>query len=162
MRYFSGLFLLLGVISSGAGYSVEDLVLEAVRKEIPSVACSRSMAIANLNLNGQGNILAARPGEKVFCTVNFSCNTECIDSNSLNQIIIGYGNLGPSKCIFNELGYRCGGDRITSFYLEAPREVGVYDVQCSLEQAYSPVEAMLNWSIANAPKLTVGRIVVVN
>ncbi len=133
--------------------------LELIRKEIPVVACSGSMSIANLNMNRQGNVIIARPGEKIYGMVNFSCDTASLDQYSLNQIIIGYEGLGPKGCIFNELGYRCG-DGIKTIYLEAPREPGVYNIQCSLEQARSPSEAMQNWSSSESVKMTIGSIVV--
>lgn len=150
----------LAIVHAGEGLKNEgDFHVEAMRKEIATVVCSESMSVANLNLNRQGNVILARPGEKIFSTVNFACNTDCIDSNSLNQIIIGYENLGPRKCIFNELGYRCG-EGIASFLLVAPKEPGSYDIQCCLEQAYSPVEAMQNWHSGDTVKLTIGRVVV--
>ena len=153
------LLVVFGVWSSDV-VGFEENTLEMNRGEIPTIVCSGNMAIANLNLNGQGNVIVARPGERIFSTVNFSCNTECVNMHSLNQIIIGYEKLGPRKCIFNELGYRCGGDRITSFFLEAPREPGVYLVQCSLEQEHSPIEAMQNWDRSREVKLTIGRVIV--
>ncbi len=161
-NYWFALFLNISILSSSAIAGSMDSVgeyAEIIRKEIPSVVCSGSMSIANLNLNRQGNVIIARPGEKIYGMVNFSCNTACLEQYSLNQIIIGYEGLGPRGCIFNELGYRCG-DGIKTIYLEAPREPGIYNVQCSLEQARSPAEAMQNWNSSESIKLTIGSVIV--
>ena len=161
---FAGALAIVSCLGSNLFSSSEmdgQDIYEVMKKDIPSVANAGAMAIANLNLDYQGNKIIARPGEKIFSTVNFSCDTDCVNPNGLNQIIIGYEKLGPQKCIFNELGYRCG-EGILSFWLEAPKTPGIYDVQCCLKQAPSPIEAMQNWSNEDTIKVTIGRVIVVN
>lgn len=132
-------------------------------EEIPYEALKEPSAVANLNLNRQGNVIVARPGEKIFATLNFLYDADSLDPLSLNQIVIGYSEEGPQKCIFNELGYRCG-EGIASFFLESPRNPGVYEIQCRFEQAYSPLEAMQRWwdegPEVQGLKMTIGKIIV--
>jgi hypothetical protein len=106
--------------------------------------------------------MVARPGEKIFSTVNFSSNASLVDPDSLYQIVIGYENVGPQKCIFNELGYRFEGkDGILSFFCEAPEAPGLYEVQCQLSSERSSVEAMQGWwDQKETEKITVGKIIV--
>lgn len=167
MKIYLGVLLAMsGAFSvEGAAFPSEMMGgfhLDIMKKEIPAVASSESMTIANLNLDGQGNVIIAKGGERIWSRVNFSCNTDYIEENSLNQIVIGYEGLGFSKCIFNELGYRCGGEGIIPFVLEAPREPGIYNVQCSLEQSPSRMDAMQNWANGTTIKMTIGRVIVVN
>jgi hypothetical protein len=136
---------------------------ESLSMEIPVVATAGALAVANLDLNRQGNVIIARAGEKIFCTLNFSCDSTALDPDALNQIVVGYAELGAQKCIFNELGFRCG-EGIASFFLEAPKEPGIYEVQCRLDQAYSQAEALQRWGEegggAVTPKMTIGKIIV--
>jgi hypothetical protein len=52
-------------------------------------------------------LIFAYSGEKVFGMLHFEYDIEDIEPESLHQIIIGFSESGPQKCIFNELGYRC-------------------------------------------------------
>ena len=135
--------------------------VEEVRKETPSFVCTDAVTIANLNLNGQGNVLVARPGERIYAQVNFSCNQSVVENHELNQLIIGFKDIGAKKCILNEMGYRCSGQMIQDFWLEAPLEAGVYEVQGFLEQASSQKEALQQWNNRDQYKMTVGKIIVV-
>jgi len=129
------------------------------------IASVNPVSAFNLNFNRQGNTIIARPGEKVFSTLNFSCETALPDPDALYQIVIGYETMGPQKCVFNELGYRFAGkEGILSFFFEAPEFPGVYDVQCHVLSARSSVEALQNWwtlgEEGENQKITVGRIIV--
>ena len=134
-------------------------------RDIPIVASVGSLSVANFNLNKQGNTIVARKGEKIFSTLNFSCDTPFVNPDSLYQIVIGYENVGPQKCIFNELGYRFEGkEGILSFFCEAPEAPGVYEVQCDISSARSSLEALQSWWDQKTEeyntKVTVGRIIV--
>ncbi len=130
----------------------------AQHQEIPTVVQSGAFAIGYLRLNREGNVIRAAPGEKIFTTLNFSCDRQWIDPESLHQIVIGYQELGPQKCVFNEIGFRCS-EGITSFFLEAPHEEGVYEIACYLDQADSPHKAMLHWWEEDT-KPVIGKIIV--
>ena len=133
---------------------------QLIRNEIPQVVTEGTISVANLNLNRQGNSIMARPGEKIFSTINFFCDVDYAEMDVLHQIVIGYDMLGAQKCIFNEHGTRYE-EGILSFFLEAPKKEGEYEIQCSLEKAYSPVEALKNWNSNNSKKFTVGKIIVI-
>jgi len=121
------------------------------------------LSVANLNLYRQGNMVVVRPGEKIYGTINFFCDTEHMNPEALNQIVVGFAEMGPQTCIFHERGYRCSDKGILSLVLQAPSEPGVYDVLCYLAHAYSPAEAMLSWwgeGEEVTSKVVVGRVVV--
>jgi hypothetical protein len=158
--------LCLGVLSILAVVFPPDMEIgsyvEEMRKEVPSFVCTDSVTIANLNLNGQGNVIVVRPGERIYSIVNLSYNPDVIDDHELNQLIIGYKDIGAKKCIFSEMGYRCAGQMIQDFWLEAPLTPGVYDVQGFLEQGSSRKEAMQQWDNRDHYKVTVGRVIVMD
>ncbi|MES2200496.1 MAG: hypothetical protein V4489_10085 [Chlamydiota bacterium] len=137
----------------------EPYFLDKIREETPSAARIGSIALANLNLNRQGNVAVVYPKEKVFAMVNIACDENDIDPYTLHQIVIGYEEGEAQKCIFNEFRYRLG-NSITSFFLEAPETPGVYNIQFQLEQAYSPLEAMQCWGEENSLQMTIGKIIV--
>lgn len=148
------------------GFSAEKLgqeehqLLDRLKKETPPVVHSGPLALANLNLNHQGNVIVANPGEKVFGMLNFHYDSDGLEPESLNQIVIGFSEVGAQKCIFNEPGYRCR-EGIASFFLKVPENPGIYEIQCRFEQSYSPKEAISHWSeIENEAVMTVGKIVV--
>jgi len=139
-------------------------LLEAHR-EIPVVSSAGPLSVANFNLNRQGNSIVARSGEKIFSTLNFSCESSFADPNTLYQIVVGYDDVGPQKCIFNELGYQFEGkEGILSFFCEAPTSPGVYEVQCNISSARSSAEALQGWWDQSGgdhdEKVTIGRIIV--
>lgn len=134
-------------------------LLDRLRKELPSVASSGPLAVANLNLNHQGNVIAVEVGEKVFGMLNFHYDAENLEPESLNQIVIGFSEIGPQKCIFNELGYRCG-EGIASFFLKVPDHPGIYEIQCRFDQAYSPKDAMIHWLEQESDVMTIGKVIV--
>lgn len=126
---------------------------------------SDSLVVSRLNLNKMGNVVVARPGEKIFSTVNFSSYEDFIEPDSLYQIVIGYEGVGPQKCIFNELGYRFEGkEGILSFFCEAPEYPGVYEVQCKISSARSSAEALQSWwdvkGLDINEKYSLGKIIV--
>lgn len=128
-------------------------------------AAETPVSAFNLNFNRQGNTIVARAGEKVFSTLNFSCEDVLPDPDALYQIVIGYESMGPQKCLFNELGYRFAGkDGILSFFFEAPQESGVYNVQCQILSARSSAEALQSWWTLGEEgedrKITIGKIIV--
>jgi len=146
--------------SDMVGQHEEHQLVDRLKKEVPSVAYSGPLALANLNLNHQGSVIAAEPGEKVFGMLNFQYDSHNIDPESLNQIVIGFSKMGAQKCIFNELGYRCN-EGIASFFLQVPQNPGIYEIQCRFDQAFSSKEAMINWSGEDADNMmTIGKIIV--
>lgn len=146
---------------SSEKFRQEDLqLLDRLKKELPSVASSGPLAIANLNLNHQGNVIAVEPGEKVFGMLNFHYDAESLEPESLNQIVIGFSEVGPQKCIFNELGYRCS-EGIASFFLKVPESPGIYEIQCRFDQAYSPKDAMIHWQEQESDVMTIGKVIVI-
>ncbi len=144
--------------------NVGEEFLEAHR-ELPVVSSVGPLSVANFNLNRQGSSIVARSGEKIFSTLNFSCESASADPNSLYQIVVGYDDVGPQKCIFNELGYQFEGkEGILSFFCEAPTSPGVYEVQCHISSARSSAEALQSWWDQSGgdydKKVTIGRIIV--
>lgn len=138
---------------------------ETLSMESPSAFDINPLAVGNLNLNKQGNVIVARKGERIFTTLNFFCSPAFADPEALYQIVIGYETIGPQKCIFNELGYRFEGkEGILSFFCEAPETPGIYDVQCHISSERSSAEALQSWWDQKAEesntKVTVGRIIV--
>lgn len=129
--------------------------------EIPWVSNTDELMAGKLKMNSTGNIITARPGEKIHTLVNYCCNTEDFEPYGLYQVILGYDSLGPKECLMNELGYRAGGEGISFLWLEAPKNPGIYLVQVSLEHARSRVEALQNWSGSDSTKLTIGRVEVI-
>ncbi|NDD58838.1 MAG: hypothetical protein EBZ47_06265 [Chlamydiae bacterium] len=135
-------------------------LLDSLKKDMPSVVYSGPLAIANLNMNQKGSVILVQPGEKVFGMLNFSYESESLEPESLNQIVIGFSQMGAQKCIFNELGYRCN-DGIASFFLQMPENPGIYEVQCRFEQAYSPSDALNLWDESENDKLMkIGKVIV--
>ena len=156
---------LCGVGLAFQAVNAEMMNFESANREIPVLSKLGPVSIANFNLNRQGNTIVARKNEKIFSTLNFSCDVPFGDPDSLYQIVIGYENVGPQKCIFNELGYRFEGkEGILSFFCEAPDSPGVYDVQCKVFSAGSSVEALQSWWDQKVgdfnSKTTIGRIIV--
>jgi|GEM_PF-1431397 len=140
--------------------SEEHQLLDKLKMEMPSVVYREPLAIANLNLNHQGSVIATQPGENVFGMLNFHYDAERLAPESLNQIIIGFSEIGAQKCIFNELGYRCG-EGIASFFLQAPLNPGIYEIQCRIEQAYSPKDALIHWVDQDSENvMTIGKLIV--
>lgn len=133
--------------------------LDKMRKETPGDAQIGSVAVANLNLNRQGNVVLVYSREKVFATVNIAFDEDDIDPHALYQIVVGYEGKEAQKCILNEFRYRLG-DVITSFFLEAPEAPGIYNIQVQIEQAYSPLEAMQCWGREDSLQMTIGKIIV--
>jgi hypothetical protein len=134
------------IFASFLAISVSATCAEEEEKNFSDVVFVSPVSASNLNFNSQGNIITARSGEKVFSTLNFSCEHTLPDPDALYQIVIGYEGIGPQKCVFNELGYRFAGkEGILSFFFEAPEEAGVYNVQCQILSARSSVEALQNW-----------------
>ncbi len=133
--------------------------LDKLKQETPSEAQVGAVAIANLNLNRQGNVIVVYPKEKVFAMVNIACDANDIDPYTLHQIVVGYEGGEAQKCILNEFKYRLGSS-ITSFFLEAPETPGVYNIQFQLEQARSPLEAMQCWGEEAAVQMIIGKIIV--
>ena len=154
--------LLLGAAIASALPHMDEIgsYIEEMRSEVPVEVCGTNATLANLNLNGQGNIIAAHPGERIYSLVNFSCSLEPSDNYTLYQMVIGYEEVGPKKCILNELGYRCCGAMIQDFWLEAPLEPGVYNIQGFLDSSSSKTEAMRQWDSTDKEKMTIGRIIV--
>ncbi len=142
-----------------SGSPKEPYFLDKIRQETPSEAQIGSVALANLNLNRQGNVVVVYPKEKVFAMVNIACDVNDIDPYALHQIVVGYEGGEAQKCILNEFRYRLGSS-ITSFFLEAPEIPGVYNIQFQLEQAYSPLEAMQCWGGEDSLQMTIGKIIV--
>lgn len=161
---FAALCALLVSFQGAYADGVALMNLEPFYREIPSVLSVGPVSVANFNLNRQGNVIVVRKGEKIFSTLNFSCDEPFSDPEALYQIVIGYENLGPQKCIFNELGYRFEGkEGILSFFCEAPSVAGVYDVQCKVFSAHSSAEALQSWwdqKGGESSKTTIGRIIV--
>lgn len=133
--------------------------LEAMRLAMPSYTQLGSISLVNLDLNRQGSVVVAYPGERVRATVNISCEDVEIDPHTLYQVVIGYEEGNVQKCILNEFGYRLG-EAIKFFFLEAPLEPGEYNIQFRLEQAHSPLEAMQNWGSESSLQMTIGKIIV--
>jgi hypothetical protein len=134
-------------------------------KEVIPTVSIEPLSVFNLNFNKQGNIVVARASEKIFSTLNFSGASAFVDPDALYQIVIGYEDVGPQKCIFNELGYRFEGkDGILSFFCEAPEMPGVYEVQCRISSARSSAEALQGWwdqkGMEYSEKVDLGKIVV--
>jgi hypothetical protein len=155
----------LGVSSQSMNASNADGMFLQSHREIPIVSTVGPISVANFNLNRQGSSIVARGGERIFSTLNFSCESSHADPNSLYQIVVGYGEVGPQKCIFNELGYQFDGkEGILSFFCEAPKSPGVYEVQCNISSARSSAEALQSWWDQSGgdhdAKVTIGRIVV--
>ena len=145
--------------------SMSSMHSEAFSREIPIVSSVGPVSVANFKLNRQGNVIVARQGEKIFSTLNFSCDNAFIDPNSLYQIVVGYEDVGPQKCILNELGYQIEGkEGILSFFCEAPTTPGIYEVQCHISSARSSVEALKLWWDQSGgdynQKVSIGRIIV--
>ena len=146
--------------SDMVGQQEEHQLVDRLKKEVPSVAYSGPLALANLNLNHQGSVIAVQPGEKVFGMLNFQYDSHNVDPESLNQIVIGFSKMGPQKCIFNELGYRCN-EGIASFFLQVPENPGIYEIQCRFDQAFSSKEAMIHWAEEDSDNMmTIGKIIV--
>lgn len=152
----------VGVLPYAVGHSLDissEGSYKCMQQDIPEVVDLAAVSVTRLNLDAQGNVIIARPGERIYTTINYACDEQCIDPYSLNQIIIGYEDLGPQDCILNELGYRCHSG-IVGFVLRVPKSAGTYNVQCCFVQAYSPAEAMKCWENAEVVKKTVGQIIV--
>ncbi len=162
------MFIFLCVVTSGFQEMYADNASNyagSLNREIPIVSSVGPLAVANLKLNYQGNVIVARSGEKIFSTLNFSCETPFVTPNSLYQIVVGYDEIGPQKCILNELGYQIEGkEGILSFFCEAPSTPGIYEVQCHMSSASSSVEALQKWWDQpmgdHNEKVTIGRIIV--
>lgn len=161
MKLFS---LALGLFSTtlyGMSASLLDKhFIEEMKRDIPAIAQSGSVGLANLNLNRQGNVIAVYPGEKIFGVVNIACDADQIDPHAVYQIVVGYEALGAEKCIFNDWGYSFDKNGIISFFVEAPKIAGVYDIQFRLEQARSPLEAMQSWGSEDSIQMTIGKVIV--
>ncbi len=158
-------FLALGCSSlvAHADSATDTSLVSVTSQEIPSEGSMGPLSLTRFNLNRQGNTIIARPGEKIFSTLNFFC--QMADPEALYQVVIGYEDVGPQKCIFNELGYRFEGEEgIVSFFLEAPAVPGIYDVQCNVSSARSSLEAFQSWweqkTEGAHEMVTVGRIIV--
>jgi hypothetical protein len=163
-----GIYIFLCVVGACMqGVHAENVggeLLEPYR-EIPVVSSVGPLSVANFNLNRQGNSIVARSGEKIFSTLNFSCESSFADPNSLYQIVVGYDDVGFQKCIFNELGYQFEGkEGILSFFCEAPTSPGVYEVKCRISSARSSAEALQRWWDSSGgeqdEKVIIGRIIV--
>ena len=123
------------------------------------------LSLMNFNLNRQGDSIVARAGEKIFSTLNFTSDSLSVDPNALYQIVLGFDDLGPQKCIFNQLGYQFDGkEGILSFFCEVPSRPGVYDVKCNITSARSSEDALKSWwnqsELDTLEKVIVGRIIV--
>jgi hypothetical protein len=160
--------LLIGLSSLAAteGHSsmqlkVEDMqLLDKLKRDMPPVVYLGPLSIANLNLNNQGSVIAALPGQKIFGMLNFSYDSQGLQPQALHQIVIGFSEVGAQKCIFNEMGYRCG-EGITSFFLKVPEEPGLYDVLCNFTNKASTKEALAGWDgKKDAEMMTIGKILV--
>jgi hypothetical protein len=149
---------IIGISMEKLGQEEHQLV-DKLKKEMAPIVHIGPLALANLNLNQQGNVIAAEPGEKIFGMLNFHYDFQSLEPESLNQIVIGFSDVGAQKCIFNELGYRCN-EGIASFFLQVPHQPGIYEVQCRFEQAYSPRDAIGQWSEDAERLMTVGKIIV--
>ena len=159
-KYLAFLALPVCFLSAEARGLLSEAELEAMRLDVSSYPQVGSVSLVNLDLNRQGTVLIAYPGEKVRATVNISCEDKEIDPHTLYQVIVGYEDGGPQKCILNEFGYRLG-DAIRFFFLEAPSEPGEYNIQFRLEETPSPLEAMQNWGRESSLQMTIGKIIVV-
>ncbi len=139
----------------------EDMqLLDKLKHDMPPVVYSGPLSVANLNLNDQGSVIATLPGEKVFGMLSFSYDAEQLRPSLLHQIIIGFSDMGAQKCIFNEMGYRCG-EGITSFFITAPEMPGLYDVLCHFTQSPSSKEAIGQWDLMKeTDMMMIGKVLV--
>jgi hypothetical protein len=135
----------------------EHQFLDNLRQEMAPVVFSGPLSLANLNLNLSGSVVAAQPGEQLFGMLNFEYDKTTLDPDTLNQIVIGFEEMGAQKCIFNEPSYRCA-EGITSFFLNVPSEPGLYEVQCRFEQANNPIEAISSWDTSEV--MVIGKVLV--
>ena len=139
----------------------EDMqLLDKLKKDMPLTVNKGPVSIANLNLNEQGSVIAAQPGEKLFGMLNFHYDANQLYPEAQHQIVIGFSDLGAQKCIFNEMGYRCG-EGITSFFIKAPEAAGLYDVLCLFTQSSSSRDAIGDWeSKKEEEMMMIGKILV--
>jgi len=144
----------------GSFLILAGLSAEKIDSDIPTTAQLGSLALANLKLNRQGNVIAVYPEEKVRALVNIACDVAGMNPHALYQVVIGYENEEPQTCIVNEFGFRYEDSMIIPFFLKAPKSPGVYNIQFRLEQTSSPVLAMKNWGSELSSQMTIGKLIV--
>ena len=155
------LFFLI-IVTFFSVLNAADGITELKFNSIHFIATHGNATVGNLSLNHQGNRLKASPGEKIFARLHFFYDSNFVPPTSLNQILIGFSELGAQKCIYNQVGYLCGeGD--ASFFLQAPSCCGVYQIRFRDAQAYTPEDAVHHWWDVNGEpgsESTIGELIV--
>lgn len=117
------------------------------------------VTLKNLNLDGKGRLVFAKPGEEIKAVVKYKVNAEGLDSWGLHHIIVGIMNQ-DATCITHSLGiWDKKGE--TSFMIQAPKEKGLYEVRFDYQEALFCGEAIETWQKDSpSAQATVGIIIV--
>ena len=123
-----------------------------------TVQSSASYSITNLNMNGQGSYIEAKPGATISGTVDYvAWDDTC--SGCIHQLVLGVGD-EPKTCVYDAVpgGYP-GVSGTASFSFKAPTEPGTYTVGWTEDAMYTCDDAKNNFP--GKTKTPIGTIKVV-
>lgn len=118
------------------------------------------ITLKHLDLEDNGRMVIAEPGEKISGTVRYRVNSDQLDSWHLQHILIGIKGQDNPTCITHSMGAWDKKGK-SHFTLQAPLEKGVYEIRFDYHNALLCKDAAEAWS-ADSPsaKATVGIIIV--
>lgn len=118
------------------------------------------ITLGDLDLDKNGRLVIAKPGEEINATVHYKINAEKLDSWHLHHIIVGIKGQKYPTCITHSFGVWDNKGK-ASFTLHAPEEKGVHEVRFNYEEGIYCSEAVKAWlNDSPSAKATVGIIIV--
>jgi hypothetical protein len=121
------------------------------------------ITLRDFNLENDGRVVFADPGELINGTVKYKINSDKIESWNMHHIIVGIKDQDYPEsqvCITHSLGAWDKKGK-AHFSLKAPQEKGVYEVRFNYQSVLSCESAITLWKQDTpASKATVGIIVV--
>ncbi|MEL6332197.1 MAG: TIR domain-containing protein [Cyanobacteria bacterium J06626_26] len=129
----------------------------------PTQVTYGQVRLSEFALNGEGNTIAAAPGEVINVSTNYRYDCPSCEGGAINQIIVGIaGENAAQTCIYDGFSEAEGA---STFTLTAPETPGRYDIRFRYAQAFGCEEGALGWwRVDGEPTAaaTIGSIVVTN
>ncbi len=118
------------------------------------------ITLRDLDLDGNGKVVFATPGEVIEGTVRYKVDAKQLESWHLHHVIVGIKGQDAQTCITHILGVWDSKGK-ASFNITAPLEKGVYELRFDYSTALTCDTAIDNWKEdAPSSQATVGIIVV--
>jgi|LakMenE01Jun11ns_1017448.scaffolds.fasta_scaffold9697478_1 hypothetical protein len=117
------------------------------------------ITLKDLDLDKNGRLVIARPGEEISATVKYMVDADKLNSWNLYHILVGIKGQENPACITHSFGIWDRKGK-ASFTITAPEAKGVYEVSFDYQEGLFCGDAAKAWIDEPAPRATVGIIIV--